>query len=57
MEQKKLSRDQYNKLFEEYLEEIGPNPGESFNARSGWYSIQKGKFNSKLKKEGFTLPT
>ena len=54
---KKLSRVQYDNLFKEFLEEVGPNPASGFFATWAWTSTQKRKFNSKLRKEGFELPS
>ena len=50
-----ITEKEYFELLDTYLEAQGPNPGQGFFARWGWYASQRNKFDASLKENGITV--
>lgn len=50
-----ITEKEYFELLDAYLEVQGPNPGQGFFARWGWYATQRNKFDASLKENGITV--
>jgi hypothetical protein len=44
-----MNEKDYDKKFEEYLKEKGPNPGATFFGSWGWYAEMKKQFDRELR--------
>lgn len=50
-----ISRDEYESLKKEYLQEQGPNTGSNWLGKWGWYIKKSNEFYKIMKDKGFEV--
>lgn len=54
--QSDLTKENFDVLFREHLDKVGPNPGESGISRGGRWSVQRRRLMKTLGDQGYVLP-
>jgi hypothetical protein len=52
---KKLTDAEWKRRFDEYMEQVGPNPGTSFYGAWGWASLMSANFGDMMHDEGYEI--
>jgi hypothetical protein len=50
-----INKEEFKRILDDYLIEVGPNPGTGHLSRWGWRNRQEHILRQKLKTEGFEL--
>lgn len=51
----KISENEYDEMFDNYLRESGPNPGTTFFGSWGWYASKKNEFQKQIEEQGIVV--
>ena len=49
----KIDKETFDLMFKEHLKTLGPNPGNGWYGKLGWYVKQRHMFAKQLKDEGY----